>query len=133
MDEDLKNSFIVDENPDEKRIEGYVKRLLPYCKITKIGAVIFNCEEVKTLDRLKICLVARFIAHFIEPAISSEVHHDEFNSVLNIPKNQVRARLNDVRKEGFVDLLEEGKYRVRSYEINKFLDKLDEKYGKVQA
>lgn len=133
MDEDLKNRFIVDENPDDKKIEGYVKRIMPYCKTTKKGAIIFVNEDIKSLDKVKASLVVRYLANHAEPAIPSEIMADEFESLLDIPKTQVYARLKDVRDEKFVTVSEKGGYRVKPHEIAKFLDKLDEKYGKIQT
>jgi len=133
MDEDLRNSFIVDENPDDKRIEGYVKRLLPYCKTTKTGAIIFNIQELKSLEKVKIFLVARYLANFLEPAISNQIQLDEFASFLNLPKDQVYSRLKDIRDEKFADILEDGAYKVKAQEISRLLDKLDEKYGKTKT
>jgi len=133
MDEDLRNSFIVDENPDDKRIECYFKRLLPYCKTTKTGAIIFNIQELKSLEKVKIFLVARYLANFLEPAISNQIQLDEFASFLNLPKDQVYSRLKDIRDEKFADILEDGAYKVKAQEISRLLDKLDEKYGKTKT
>jgi hypothetical protein len=130
MDEDLKNSFIVNENPDEKKVEGYIKRLLPYCKTTKTGAIIFNIQELKSLEKVKIFLVARYLANFLESSISGQIQHDEFVTSLDLPKDQINARLKDIRDEKFADILDDGSYRVKAQEISRLLDKLDERYGK---
>jgi hypothetical protein len=132
MDEDLKNNFIIDDNPNEARIEGYIKRLMPYCKTTKTGAIVYGLETLGTLDKIKSALVARYLANFIEPSISAEINHEEFFNIVDIPKNQLRARLKDVRKDKFATSGTNG-YKVKPQEINKFLTKLADKYGKTET
>ena len=131
MDENLKNSFFIDENPDDKKIEEFTRRIIPYCRPNKTGAIIFVNQDIKSLDRVKASLVVRYIAHHMESSIPNEIMPNEFESLVDIPKDQVKARLKDIRDEKFADVTENGGYRVKPHEISKFLDKLDEKYGEV--
>jgi hypothetical protein len=133
MDENLKNSFFIDENPDDKKIEEYTRRIMPYCRPNKQGAPIFSNDDLKTLDRIKVFLVLRYITNHWESNIPREISTDEFEQMLDIEINQLRARLKDIRDEKFADLLDNGNYRVKVHKIPEFLERLDDKYGKIKA
>lgn len=131
MEEDLKNSFFVDENLEDKKIEEYTRRIMPYCRPNKQGEPVFGNQDIKSLDRIKAFLVVRYIANHLEPSIPSEIMPAEFVKLLDIPKKQVAARLKDIRDDKFADVTDSGSYRVKPHKISNFLDKLDEKYGKT--
>jgi hypothetical protein len=131
MDENLKNSFFIDENPDDKKIEEYTRRIMPYCRPNKQGAPIFANDGIKTLDRIKAFLVLRYITNHWEASIPREITPIEFERLLDVENTQVRARLKDIRDEKFADVTDNGSYRVKPHKISEFLDKLGEKYGKA--
>jgi hypothetical protein len=133
MDENLKNSFFVDENPDDKKVEEYTKKIMPYCRPNKQGAPVFSNQDIKSLDRIKAFLVVRYIANHWETSIPREIVLDEFVNLLDIPKTQVIARLKDIRDEKFADVTDSGSYRAKPNKIPEFLDRLDAKYGKTQT
>jgi hypothetical protein len=133
MDENLKNNFFIDESPDDKKIEDYTRKIMPYCRPNKQGEPIFVNDNIKTLDRIKAFLVLRYITNHWESAIPREITPTEFEKLLDIEHVQLKARLKDVRDEKFADVTDNGSYRVKVHKIPEFLDKLVEKYGKAQA
>jgi phage regulator Rha-like protein len=58
--EELKKKFIVEEKLDEKRATNYIERILPFCKMSRDGMAIIENKDLKTLQQVKLALVARF-------------------------------------------------------------------------
>jgi len=129
--EDLKEKFIVSEKVDEKRIEEFVKRLLPFCKVTKSGGIVIEKRKLTSIEKVKLSLVARYLANRLEPTISSEVNGDELSNSLMIPKNQVLARLKELKDKKFAFRISKGVYQVNPLKIEAFLNNLESKF-KVQ-
>jgi len=127
--ENLKKRFIIEENLGEKKIEGYVERLLQFCKVTTNGEILITADKLTTLEKVKIALVARFLANKLDANISAEMTHEELSTLLEIPRNQIRARLKDVRATKFGFDSGNGLYKVKPLTIGKFLDELESKYG----
>lgn len=127
--EDLKKKFIVEENLEEKKLVGYVERILPFCKISKSGGIILEMHEATALEKVKLALVARFLANHLEGSISPEVNPEELSRNLDIPKDQVYARLKELKDDRFAVTSDKGIYRVNTFEIGKFLDEIEGKYG----
>jgi hypothetical protein len=126
--ENLKERFIVSERIDEKRIKEFVERLLPFCKVTKSGGIIIENLELTTLEKVKVALIARFLANSLDSEISSEVNGEELSNSLMIPKNQVLARLKELKDEKFAFRVSKGVYRVNPLKIEDFLKELENKY-----
>jgi len=126
--EDLKKRFIVEENLEEKKTSGYIERLLPFCKISNSGDILLGEKALTTLEKVKIALVARYLANHIEPSISAEITPEELVTCLDISKEQIFARLKDVRDDKFAHGSGNSGYKVKPLEIGKFLDELEKKY-----
>jgi hypothetical protein len=127
--EDLKKRFIVEENLEEKKVVGYIERLLPFCKVTKNGDILLGAKALTTLEKVKTALIARYLANHLEPTIPSEITPEELSNMLDIPRDQINARLKDVRDEKFAINFEGGKYRAKPFEIGRFLETLEKKYS----
>lgn len=98
--EDLKKSFIVDEESfEENRIEELVGKINKICQVDKKGHIKFLREGLGDRDKIKYTLIARFLANKLEESIPKEVTNEELEIILNKSKEQVRARLSDLRKE----------------------------------
>jgi hypothetical protein len=126
--ENLKERFIVSEKIDEKRIKEFVERLLPFCKVTKSGGIIIENPRLTTLEKVKVALIARFLANSLDSEISPEVNGEELSNSLMIPKNQVLARLKELKDEKFAFRVSKGVYRVNPFKIEDFLKELENKY-----
>ncbi|MFA7708261.1 MAG: hypothetical protein WCX73_04895, partial [Candidatus Pacearchaeota archaeon] len=76
--EDLKKEFIIDkDNYEKERIPELVKKILRYCKITNEGQVMFEEKDLILKDKIKLILIARFLANKLDKNIPEEVSIDE--------------------------------------------------------
>lgn len=126
--EKIKEKFIVPENIDEKRIEEFITRLLPFCKVTKSGAVIIEKSELTNVEKIEISLLARYLANRVDSGISAEVNGEELSNSLIISKEQVLARLKDLKDKKFVFRISKGIYKVNPLKIDSYLKSLENKY-----
>ena len=130
--EELKNKWIIDEKSfDEKKIAQYVKRLMRYCKITKTGEVdLTGLGDKFTLkDKIKLALVARFIASKLDESIKPFLSAREISNFFMVDKIQVSARLKEIKDEKLSIREKKGTYRVIPTKIEKILKELESKYG----
>lgn len=125
--EDFKKKFIVDEDFDEKRIVEYGEKLLPFCKISKKGEVLINVENATAIERVKLALAARFVANRVQSEIPAEIGADDLSNFLNIPKNQITARLNELKDSKFAESVERGLFRINPRQLSAFLNEMEAK------
>jgi len=123
--EELKKKFIVEEKFDEKRIANYVERILPFCKVTKDGMVIVENKSSKKLQQVQLALVARFLANRLDKNISAGMSSEELSNSLNIPEDQIAARMMELRKDKFAIPLKRGMHQVNPLQIERFLTELE--------
>jgi len=98
--EELKKSFIIDEESfEDNKIETLIGKINQICQVDKKGHVKFLRENLGDKDKIKYILVARFLANKLDSEITKEITNEEFERILNKSKEQVRARLSDVRNE----------------------------------
>ncbi|MEM0314370.1 MAG: hypothetical protein QXQ41_07480 [Candidatus Bathyarchaeia archaeon] len=126
--EELRKKFIVEEKIDEKKISEYVERSLKFGKVSIDGDVFIEKEGMTTKDQVGLALIMRFLANRLEKNIPAEMNVDELSQFLNIPEDQVAARLVDLTKEKIAVRVDKGVYRANSLRIGKFLDYLESKY-----
>ena len=127
--EELRKKFIVEENLEAKKLAEYVERALPFCKISKNGEVIIEVEKATSTEKVKLALVAKMLASHIESNISSETNFDDLSKSLGIPRDQIKARLKELKDKKFALRVGEGKYKANPLEIGKFLSEMEKKYG----
>jgi hypothetical protein len=127
--EELKKKFMVEENLEGKKLEDFVKRILPFCKITKDGEVIIEIEKPTTTEKVKLALVAKKLASHLDSNISPETNFDTLSKSLDIPRDQVKARLKELTDEKFALRVDRGKYKANPLKIGKFLSDIEKKYG----
>lgn len=98
--EELKKTFIIDdENFEEKKLSEMIGRINKICQIDKSGHVFFLKENLGDKEKIKYILIARFLANKLGEKIPKEVTNDEFERIMGKSKDQIRARLSDLRKE----------------------------------
>ena len=129
--EELKRKFIVSENLDEEKIKDFVERLLPFCKLSSDGNVLIDKKITTNMKKMKTALVGRYLANHLEPSIPAEMNSDEIANILSIPKDQVYARIKDLKDEKFIVELEKKKFRVHPFEIGKFIGELETEFKQV--
>jgi hypothetical protein len=122
--EDLKKQFIVNEDARKALIEPIVSKALNHCRVDKNGHVLITNAQLTGKERVKLALAARTIAAQLDPDIRAEVTLADLAKYTGLPINQVRARMNDVVREKFVESLKAGVYRARLNKVRVFLDSL---------
>jgi len=123
--EELKKSFIIDEESfEDSKIESLIGKINEICQVDKKGYVKFLKEGLGDKDKIKYILVARFLANKLESEILKEVTNEEFEKILNKPKEQVRARLSDVRgeKQNPMKDLSKNTHEVKPLFVHKILE-----------
>ena len=71
-EKDVKSNFIVDENEYTKeKVKKSAEKALKYAKIAKNGQILIEDHSLPSDDKIKLCLVVRFIAHSFDDQIQS--------------------------------------------------------------
>ena len=127
--EELIKEFIVDKDKYEKeKIPELVRRILRYCKITTEGQVLFENDGMTLRDKVKLVLVARFLASKLSDNISEEVSVDELLfSIGSNNKDSLATRAKEAVDQGVAKRNSPGKYSIIPFYIEVILDKLDKK------
>jgi len=123
--EELKKKFIVEEKLDEKRVTNYIERILPFCKISKDGMVIIETKDLKTLQQVKLALVARFLANYLDKNIPTGMSNGELSNSLNVPEDQIAARMKELRENKFATPVKRGLHQVNPLQIERFIVELE--------
>jgi hypothetical protein len=123
--EELKKKFIVEEKLDEKRVANYIERILPFCKISKDGMVIVETKNLKTLQQVKLALVARFLANYLDKNIPAEMGNGELSNSLSIPEDQIAARIKELREGKFAISVKRGLHQANPLQIERFMIELE--------
>lgn len=119
----MKKKFIIDvANYDKNRLGSQVERILKLCKIDPKGRVLINVKGMTQKDKLKLVLVARFLANKLDEKIDSKVSNSELSYILNAPIYQARARASEIVREGFAISDTKGTFSVVPYRIDDFLE-----------
>ena len=126
--EELRKKFIVEEKVDEKKISEYIELALKFGKVSIDGSVIIEKEDMVTKDQVGLALIMRFLANRLEKEISAEVTAKELSQSLNIPEEQVAARLAELTKGKVAIRVAKGVYKANPFRIGKFLNYLENKY-----
>lgn len=133
MPEDIKDLFIIDEDIYQKRTDEYIKRLIKYCTITKKGEVNIVNNKFSTSEKVKVSLVARYLANQKEPSIVAELNAEELSIFLMIPRDQITARLNELKRERYANCIAKGVYKVNVSRIDDILNELENKKQKEKS
>ena len=123
--EELKKSFIIDEESfEDSKIENLIGKINKICQVDKKGHVKFLTDNLGDKDKIRYILVARFLANKLDAEISKEVTNEEFEKMLNKSKEQIRARLSDVRneKQNPMNDLNKNTHEVKPLFVHKILE-----------
>jgi hypothetical protein len=124
--EKLRNEFIVDQNKyaiDD--IPEQVKKLLRFVKVGSEGKVFIEKRDMSPDVRLKLILVARFLASKLQNEIKADISIEELSQYSYLDKDQVRARMSKIVGEKFANREKRGVFSVLPFKIRKFIDELD--------
>jgi hypothetical protein len=128
--EELKKKFIVEEKLDEKRVANYIERILPFCKISKDGLVIVETKDLKALQQVKLALIARFLANYLDKNIPTGMSNGELSTSLSIPEDQIAARMKELREAKFAIPVKRGLHQVNPLQIERFVVELESMHKK---
>ncbi len=122
--DELRKSFIVDEDILRAQLEPLVARATQHCVVGKNGQVHIKDNKLAGARQVMLVLAARAIASRLETEIAAEVTVAEISRFTGIPGNQVRARGKDLIQARLAESLSRGVYRALFHKIDGFLDEL---------
>lgn len=124
--EKLKTEFIVDENKyNEERVPQQIKRLLKFARVGTGGKVFVEPRNLSPDYRLKVILVARFLANKLHLEINPQITIEELSEYSHLDKDQVRARMSNIVRQKFAKRVDKGIFIVLPFQINKFIEELN--------
>jgi len=129
--EELKKEFIITEKEEEERLRRMLERILKFARITVNGEVIFERKDLSRTDRIKLILVARYLGSRLSDSIPGEVTLKELAKMASAKEKVVSARVSELIKEGLVETVRRGHYRVRSLSAAEdIMNSIERKYEK---
>ena len=128
--EDVKKLFIVDEKEfDIKNTEKFIRKIADFVKVGKDGSIFLEIESINKTDKIQLAIVARFLANKIDKNILQEVSLPEIMQFLSLPQNTATARISELVKGRNIRRIKVGKYVAVPHQIEKFIEKINKKYG----
>ncbi|MFQ6084300.1 MAG: hypothetical protein ACE5KE_09655 [Methanosarcinales archaeon] len=120
--EELKKKFIISpEEYDKSLLSEQIEIVLKFCRVDPNGRVLVDKLNLTNKEKVKLVLVARFLASKLDSNISAEVGVDDISENVNISPHQARARISEIVREGFATTKERGSYLVTPYKIDAWL------------
>ncbi len=124
-EKDIRNIFIVDEDQYTKeKVQKYAERVLKYAKIAKNGQILIEKQDLPPDEKIKLCLVVRFIGHNFDSNIQPSATLSEIQKIIHESTEAVGSRLSKIMKSGFAKKIERGVYQVMPHQIEAFLDRI---------
>lgn len=127
MNNSITSQFIVDDDYIKKNTEQLVKKVLSYAKITKNGDIIITDHSLSQDNKVKLCLVVRFLANSLDETIPQYARPIEVTKVVRESIEAVGSRLSRLAKDGFAKKAKQGQYVVYPYRIETFLEQIENK------
>jgi len=78
-----------------------------------------------SMQQVKLALVARFLANYLEKNIPAGISNKELSTSLNIPEDQIAARLMELRSAKFAIQVRKGLHQVNPLKIEKFIEEIE--------
>ena len=123
--EELRKSFIVDEDALRAQLEPLVTTASQHCLVGSNGEVHIKSSRLAGAKKVMLVLAARAIASRLEPEIAAEVGVAEISKYTGIPDNQIRARGKDLIKARLAESPSRGVYRAIFQKVDRFLSELE--------
>ena len=122
--QDVLKRILIDEDAVFERLVDRASNLF---KIDKSGDIIFLIPKARLTHRQTIALVSlgRYFAAELGILEMDTVTSDDLSAYMDTDKRTITARLADLKKEGVVQSVERGTFRVSILGINKILDELE--------
>lgn len=120
--EELKKSFIKDEeNFEEKELIELIEKVNKICELDKKGNVSFKNRSLGDKEKIQYILIARFLANKLDSNILKEVKNEELERILKKSRDQIRARVSDLRKEDVIEDVDRETHQIKPLQIHKLL------------
>jgi hypothetical protein len=122
--QEILRTLLIDE---DAMLERLVARSGKLFKIDRSGNIVFLIPASRLTQRQIIALVSLSRYFAAELGIHGEdtVTADDFLPYVDADKRSITARLADLKKEGVIQSVERGKFRVSILGISKVLDELE--------
>lgn len=122
--QDILRRILIDEDAMFERLVERASRLF---KIDSSGNIVFLISSSKLTHRQTIALVSlgRYFGAELGLLGEDSVTADSFLPYVDTDKKTVSARLAELKKEGVVQSVERGRFRVSVLGIGKILDELE--------
>ena len=128
--EDIRKLFIVDEKEfDTKNTEKFIRKVADFVKIGKDGSIFLEIESMNKTDKIQLAITARFLANKLDKSILQEISLSEIMQSLSLPQNTATARISELIKGRSIKRIKAGQYVAVPHQIEKFVDKVNKKYG----
>src|SRR5260370_29586630 len=95
--EQLREEFLVDGDLGEKRLEDLIRKILPYCVVSRDGFVELRRADLSGKARVKLVLAARLLASILDKAVSGDLTTEKLSEQPRLRKIQTAVH----RKECF--------------------------------
>jgi len=129
--QDLKKEFFISKEEFEKELlPSYIEKILKFCKIDIDGTVLFGKIKITSSDKIKIILIARFLANKLDSKVNNIVGLNEIVAITGVQKNIVAARLKELLDRKIIYRESTGNYSIYPHQINNILETLVRKYEK---
>ncbi len=129
--DDLRKDFIVDHKEyDEVNTKEMLKKVTKHAKVSKEGKVFLLSKDAIAEKRLKMILVARFLANKLHAEISPQVSVEELAEYASLEKKQTAARMAEIVKDNFAKRDSKGVFSVMPFQIERFLSGYDAQEAK---
>jgi hypothetical protein len=127
--EDLREGFIVSRGTVADDLGQMIQKAKKYGVVEEEGKVVITNQRLTNEERCVLAAALRFLAHKVETGIQSEITLGEVAEFARIEPKQAAARMADAAAAGMINWVGKGRYAANAYNLKKFLDQLEKKYG----
>ena len=123
--------LLIDELDTLRELVKRAEKLLRINKHTGDLVILIPRETLSQKDLIALHIAARYFAFKLGLTSTDSITIEELKKKTGINSDKlIAARVSDLRKEGVVEFVKKGVYRISLPNLVKYLDQLGEKYGK---
>ena len=123
--------LLIDELDTLRELVKRAEKLLRINKHTGDPVILIPRETLSQKDLIALHIAARYFAFKLGLTSTDSITIEELKKKTGINSDKlIAARVSDLRKEGVVEFVKKGVYRISLPNLVKYLDQLGEKYGK---
>lgn len=123
--------LLVDELETLRELVEKIGKFLRINKHTGDAVILVSQDVLSQKDLIALHIVARYFAFKLGLTSSDSITIEELKRKTGIHNDKlIAARTSELRKEGVIEVVKKGAYRISLPNLIKYLDQLGEKYGK---